>query len=302
MTGDQPEDPLGCRALGEDDAGCADTERIERGKVTRVTEEQLRHGQHQVVLTDVEHPAGVPVEAQQRAVGGVHARLGFTGAARRELPDGDVVACRRRRLQGFRGLADEGVEAPLAGAEIVRRDADDEQVARVGAPGRRLSHRLERDAVHDDDLGFGVVQVVGVVLGLQIRVDLGGHRTDLLRRIPRGHEIHAVAQRQQHAVLPPHAELLQHVAHLVGQRGELGVGRGPVIRDERRAVASTLLEVAIHEPAGHVEPLGDVPVPQHDAAPQPRIATARTTSTNMSVSVASVASPSSAVAPAGAPQ
>ena len=62
------EDPLRRRALGEDDPGGADAERVQRGQVARVAEEQLRHRQHDVVLPDVEHAAGVPVEAEQRAV------------------------------------------------------------------------------------------------------------------------------------------------------------------------------------------------------------------------------------------
>ena len=44
MLGDQLEDSLRRRALGEDDAGGADAERVERGQVARVAEEELRHG------------------------------------------------------------------------------------------------------------------------------------------------------------------------------------------------------------------------------------------------------------------
>ena len=61
VLGDQLEDPLRRRALGEDDPGGADTERIERGQVARVPEKELRDRQHEVVLADPEHAARVPV-------------------------------------------------------------------------------------------------------------------------------------------------------------------------------------------------------------------------------------------------
>ena len=55
VLGDQLEDPLRRRALREDDPRAADAERVERGQVARVAEEELRHGQHDVVLADPEH-------------------------------------------------------------------------------------------------------------------------------------------------------------------------------------------------------------------------------------------------------
>ena len=57
MPGDQLEDPLDGRAFRERDARAADAERVQRGQVPCVAEEQLRHRQHDVVRADVEHAA-----------------------------------------------------------------------------------------------------------------------------------------------------------------------------------------------------------------------------------------------------
>ncbi len=99
MLGDQLEDPLRRRALGKDDPGGTDPERVERGKVTRVPEEELRNGEDDVVRPEIEDAARVPLEAEHRAVGGVDRSLRLPRRACRELPERDVVLGRRSRLE-----------------------------------------------------------------------------------------------------------------------------------------------------------------------------------------------------------
>ena len=150
VAGDELEDPLGRRALGEDDPSGADAERVQRRQVARVAEEQLRHRQHDVVLADVEHAARVVLEAAQRRLSAVHAGLGHAGRAGRELPDRDVVGRGGRGVERVRRLRDERVEARLALAQLVGRDAHRQQRARPGPVaqlGARLAHAVERRRV-----------------------------------------------------------------------------------------------------------------------------------------------------------
>ncbi len=133
VAGDQLEDPVGRGALGERDARAADAERVQRGEVAGVAEEQLRHRQHDVVRAEVEHAAGVAVVAEHRARRGVHARLGRAGAAGGELPDRDVVLRGRRGVQGVRRLRGERAQVVLVRAEVGVAD-DQQAVAALATP------------------------------------------------------------------------------------------------------------------------------------------------------------------------
>ena len=140
VLGDQLEDPLRRRALGEDDARAADAERVQRGQVARVAEEELRHRQDDVVLADSEHAPRVPVEAEHRAVHGMDGALRLPRAAGRELPDRDVVLRRRRRSSS---------------SDASRRAARTELLARRRAPAARRRPAPARSlacvVVGDDD-------------------------------------------------------------------------------------------------------------------------------------------------------
>jgi hypothetical protein len=194
--------------------------------------------------------------------------LRLSGAPRRELPDRDVVLRGRRRLELVGSSGDELVEVV----------ADHEDISEVGASGGCLAHAIDRGRVRDDDARTRVVEVVGVVLGLQERVRLGRDRADLLGAVPERDELDRVAEDQEDALLRTDAELTQDVAALVRQARELGVRCLAVRPDQRGAVASALLDVAVDEPAREVELPRDVVVGQDRA-------TSRTSSTSISVSV-----------------
>ena len=187
VLGDQLEDPLRRRALGEDDACGADAERVERGQVARVAEEELRHRQHDVVLADAEHAARVPLVAEHRAVHGMDGALRLPRAAGRELPERDVVLRRRRRLE-LVGLGGEPIP------ECVVDDQD------VPPAGDRLDRAAGRLVGHDDPC-VRVLEVVRVVLRLEERVRLGGDGADLLRAVPERDELDGVAESEQHPLL-----------------------------------------------------------------------------------------------------
>src|SRR4029079_18449136 len=103
---DQLKDPLGRRALGEDDPRAADAEGVERGQVARVAEKELRDRQHDVVLADPEHALRVPSAAEDGAVHRVDGALGLARRPRRELPEGDVALRRRRWIEVVRELVE----------------------------------------------------------------------------------------------------------------------------------------------------------------------------------------------------
>jgi len=130
----------------------------------------------------------------------------------------------------------------------------DHQQCRVLAGGlHRRAHPLHGHTVDDHHRCAGVVDVVGVVLRLQERVHLGGHRADLLRRVPGRDEFDRVGEREEHAVLRTHPKLEERVADLVGQRGELGIRAHPGAVDERRPVAASFTEIAVEEVRGDIE-------------------------------------------------
>ena len=281
MLGDQLEDPLRGRALREDDPGGADAERVERGQVARVAEEELRHRQDDVVLADSEHALRVPVVAQHRAVHGMDGALRLAGAARRELPERDVVLRRRRGLELVRYF-------PEARMELL---AHDEYVPFA----RDLPDRSLRGLVRHHDLRVGVLEVVGVVLRLEERVRLGGDGSDLLGSVPERDEVHGIAEDEEHPVLCADAELQEQVPAAVDEACELAVG-GPAVRaDQGGAIAAALLHVAVDEPGREVQLVRQVGMRDHAA-------TSRISSTSMSVSVSNVSRPSSGEASAGAPQ
>ena len=204
VLGDQLEDPLRRRALGEDDPGAADAERVERGQVARVPEEELRHRQHEVVLADPEHALRVPVVAQHRAVHRVDGAFRLPGAPGRELPERDVVLRRRRRLELVRHVCEARVEL-LVHDENLSLACD-------------LTDRRLRGLIGDHDRRIGVVEVVRVVLRLEERVRLGGDRADLLRAVPERDELDRVAECEQHAVLRSDAQLAKQVSGPVDDR------------------------------------------------------------------------------------
>ena len=208
MLGDQLEDPLRRRALGEDDPGAADAERVERGQVARVAEEELRHRQHDVVLADPEHALRVPVVAQHRAVHGMDGALRLAGAPGRELPERDVVLRRRRRLE----LVGASPRAARGTSSSTTRTCRSPATSRIAASV--VSSR-------DHDLRVGVLEVVGVVLRLEERVRLGGDRSDLLRAVPERDELDGVAEDEEHAVLGADAELAEQVPAAVDEAREL---------------------------------------------------------------------------------
>ena len=175
MLGDQLEDPLRRRALREDDPRAADAERVERGQVARVPEEEFRHGQHDVVLADPKHIACVPLVAEDGTVHGMDGALRPAGAARSELPERDVVLRGRRRLELVRKLLEPRPKLIV----------DDQDFPLAGDLADRVLGRLVRD--HDGCIG--VLEVVRVVLRLEERVGLGRDCADLLRSVPERDEV-----------------------------------------------------------------------------------------------------------------
>ena len=192
----------GRRALREDDPGRADAEGEERRRVARVAEEELRHGQHDVVLGRSRRTSTAKLSYE---ISGScirwHGGLRRAGRARRELPERRVVLRRCRP----RSSASEAAAA--ASSKDVsprpRLGADDEDRGRGREPAHRLAHVRERRLVDDHDPGPRVAEVVGVVLGREERVRLGDDRPDLERGVPARDELGAVGEREQDAVLRP---------------------------------------------------------------------------------------------------
>ena len=158
-----------------------------------------------------------------------------------------------------------------------------------------LTDRSLRRFIGDDDRRIGVLEVVGVVLRLQERVRLRGHRADLLGAVPERDELDGVAEDQQNPVLGTHTDLEEKVAAAVDEARQLGVRRLAGRADERGAVATALLHVAVDEPGREVELARQVGMRDHAA-------TSRISSTSISASVSNVSRPSSADASAGEPQ
>ena len=172
---DQLEEPLRRRPLGEDDPGAADAERKERGQVARVAEEELRHGQHDVVLGQAEHAECVPLEAEERVVRGMHRRLRRAGAPGRELPEGDVVL-----------VVGAGSSSSGACSSSASKQHSSTTSAVAAQPGdlARVRRSCRACSVHDHDARARVVEVVRVVLRLEERVHLGDDGADLQRAEP----------------------------------------------------------------------------------------------------------------------
>jgi hypothetical protein len=264
----------------EHDPRGADREGEERREVARVAEEELRHGQDDVVLADAENALRVPLAAEDGAVRRMDGRLWLTCAPGRELPDRDVV------LGGRSGVELVGhLPQPLL--------IDDQHLAQPAARLRHLADRPFRRLVDDHDAGTRVVEVVRVVLRLEEGVGLGRDRSDLLRPVPECDELDRVGEHEQDALLGAYAQLPEEVAAAVYEPGQLGVGRRAARTEQRRPVAPALLDVAVDEPAREVEFAREVLVGDH--------ATSRISSTSMSARASNVCSPSSAVASAGAP-
>ncbi len=174
---------------------------------------------------------------------------------------------------------------------VAERLVDDEDLALA----RNLPDRSLRRRVRHDDRGVGVVEVVGVVLRLQERVRLGGHSPDLLGAVPERDEVHGIAEDEQDPVLRADAKLQEHVPAAIHEARQVAVGRLSLRADQRRAVASALLDVPVDEPGCEVQLVRQIGMRDHAA-------TSRMSSTSMSVSVSKVSRPSSGEASAGAPQ
>ena len=242
MLGDQLEDPLGRRALGEDDPGGTDAERVERGQVARVPEEELRHGEDDVVLADIEHAARVPLVAEHRAV------HGMDGALR--LPRADPVVNFQSAMSSF--VVGAGSSSSVRRARAGR--VNDSSTTRISlsqllpSAASRIAASVVSSATTTP--ASRVVEVVGVVLRLEKRVRLGGDRADLLRAVPERDE--ARRSRRARAARGPRA-LTPSSCRTLPQRftsaRQLRVRRRAVRADQRGAIAATLLDVAVDEPA-----------------------------------------------------
>src|SRR5262245_47033466 len=207
--------------------------------------------------------------------------LRLARAARRELPERDVVLRRRRSLEVVRHVGE-----PLSEGLV-----DDEDLPF----SRYLADRSLRRRVGDHNRRIRVLEVVGVILRLEKRVRLGRDRADLLCPVPEGDEVHGVAQDKKGSVLSAETELEQQVAAAVHACRERGVGRLSFGADQRDVLTPSLLDVAVYEPGREVQLVSQVGVRDHAA-------TSRISSTSISVSVSNVSRPSSAEASAGAPQ
>ena len=184
VLGDQLEDPLGRGALGEDDPGGADAEREERGEVARVAEEELRHGEHDVVVPEVEHAARVPVEAEHRAVRGVDAAFG--------CPVQPVVNFQIAMSSFVVGAGSRSGEAPASRSSNEPPTTSSSRSQRLPPAASRIAASVVSSATTTP--GPRVVEVVGVVLRREEGVRLGGDRADLLRAVPEGDELDGVAE------------------------------------------------------------------------------------------------------------
>ena len=186
----------------------APTPKVKRARrVSRVTEEELRHGEHHVVLAVADDVPGEALKRDERVVSEMTDRLRRARAAGRELPERDVVLARLDRVELVGRTRDRLVEGP----------ADDEDVRREAQPLPGLADARMRRLVDHDDARARVAQVVRIVLWQKERVDLGDDAADLQRREPGGDELRPVGEREQHPILRPHAELEENVADPVRQ-------------------------------------------------------------------------------------
>src|SRR2546422_2052518 len=181
-------------------------------------------------------------------------RLGRPGRARRVEPERDVVLRRGGGLQVL-GLAGYKVlERHLAGARPARHDDALEE--------RQLpSHLLDRRSqllTHDRDRCATVVQHVRVIARLEQRVGGNGDGPDVERYPERVHELGAVGEQQQHALLHPHAEPLERIPDAVRAGGDVAVGEAATVVQDREPAFPSLPHVPVHEPRGGVEIAGDV--------------------------------------------
>lgn len=153
----------------------------------------------------------------------MNGRLRRARAARRKLPDCDLVPARRFGVEVFGGSCHEVPEPCLVRPQLLPI-RDYQQPAKVTRGGYRLADRAESHTVNHSDLRSRVVEVVSIVLRSQERVNLGDDSPNLQYGVPGRYELDAVAQREQHAVLGADAELAQHVPHPIGKTGHLGIG------------------------------------------------------------------------------
>ncbi len=105
---------------------------------------------------------------------------------------------------------------------------------------RAFPHAVECDPIDHHDHSTRVFEVIRVVLGLQKRIYLGGHGTDLLHGVPGRDELDRVGQREEDPLAGPDTQLEQRVADPVAECGQLGVGAAAGRAGQRCASAATV--------------------------------------------------------------
>src|SRR5439155_550165 len=98
-----------------------------------------------------------------------------------------------------------------------------------------------------------VPQDVLVVARLEQGIGWDGHGADLERSPEAAHELRAVVQQEDHALLHLDAEAPQHVAQPIRPGVHVAVGESSALVDDREPAVPALLDVAVDEPAGGIE-------------------------------------------------
>ena len=107
-------------------------------------------------------------------------------------------------------------------------------------------------------LGSGVVQEVGVVVGLEVGVDRDRDRAQLDGAEEGACEVGAVQNRHEDAVLHLDAQLAQRVAPTVGGFGDLAVGVVAVLGADRHLAGAAGFQVGVQEVSGGVVSIGQL--------------------------------------------
>ena len=120
----------------------------------------------------------------------------------------------------------------------------DDDVREVGTRIDQIGELRKQLLRHHQHPGPAVGQHEAVVVLGHQRVDRDGDYAGLDRAEESGRPVDRVEQRQQNALLPPHAERAQHSAEAVDPLGELTVGPASARIDIGRLIGASGLEIA----------------------------------------------------------
>ncbi|MCY1220038.1 hypothetical protein D9M72_320370 [compost metagenome] len=215
-----------------------------------IGKEQLGGREHDVVLADAQHLAGIQVSRMEQVAMRVHGALGPSGRARRIQPERHVVRAAAHGLRGRTRARQHRAHAARRRAIGMRRRLDHHRRQPALLDGR-LHYRQQR-LRHHHGARAAVAKHIGVIVCGQQGIDRHRHHARQQAAEKYRGEINGIERAQQQPLFLAEARVAQRAGKAAGAGIELGISQRGGVVDVGSLAPAPCLHIARQQVLGGV--------------------------------------------------